>query len=507
MDLPQNAARDFRRTLSRPALLPLAGMGVVALCFLLLIAMLRLSGRQTELSERVVAQLALVERLMVDMETGLRGYQLRGDRRFLEPYLRSQSKVEAATADLAALVKDGGQRVRAAELRPRVEAWLAWAEPVRTGVEQGRPTTLDEGLEGKARMDAIRAGLDEMGGAEYELRDGERRRVWAVVVVAVAASVLLSGGLGVVLARRYRKTLRDTAAKYTQIIRVNRKQERDLAHALNRLDHEMKAVAKIQQSLLPKEVPSIVGLEMAVHYSPSSRVGGDYYDFFPLAHAPLNEGEAENNPGERWGILIADVSGHGTPAAVMMAVTHTIAHGYEQPPQPPSHLLEFVNRRLCKGYTGGDGIAFVTAFYAIYTPGTRVLDYSSAGHNPPRVRRAATGNVEALRDAAGLPLGIMDSEDYADARVTLDPGDVLVLYTDGITEARNDQRGFFEEASLDAAIGGAEGTPQQIIDRTMAAVQRHADGREADDDQTLIVARVFETPGGIGSDKPRHDVA
>ena len=491
MDLPQNAARDFRRTLSRPALVPLAGMGVLALCFLLLIGLLWWSGRQTERTERVVTQLSLIERLMVDMETGLRGYQLRGERLFLEPYLRAQPRVEPALAELRSLVKEKGQVRRAAAVTPLVESWLAWAEPVRQSAEAGAATTLEQGTEGKRRMDAVRASLDEMNGAEYDLRDGKRQRTWAMVTAAVVLSLLLSAGLGFVLARRYRKTLRDTAATYTQVIRTNRKQERQLEDALDRLDHEMKAVARIQEALLPKEVPNIYGLELAAHYSPSSRVGGDYYDFFPLAHAPLDEGEPENDPGERWGILIADVSGHGTPAAVMMAVTHTIAHGYEEPPMPASHLLDFVNRRLCKGYTGSAGVAFVTAFYAIYSPDTRVLQYSSAGHNPPRVRRASTGQVEALTGGAGLPMGIDDSEDYPDAETTLEKGDVLILYTDGITESRNNANGFFEEERLDAAVGGAEGTPQQIIDRTLAAVKSHAAGREADDDQTLIVARVY----------------
>ena len=490
MDLPQNAARDFRRTLSRPALLPLAAMGGLAVFFLLLIALLMWSSRRAEHAERVVTQLSLIERLMVDMETGLRGYQLRGDHQFLEPYSRAQPRVEPALDELSNLVSNNAQAARAAALRPEVESWLIWAEATRAKAEAGQAVPLAEGLEGKRRMDAIRASLDEMNGAEFDVREARRRWVVALVVSAVLLSLLLAAGLGFFLVRRLRKTLRDTAATYTQVIRTNRKQERQLEDALERLDVEMKAVARIQESLLPKEVPNIYGLELAAHYSPSSRVGGDYYDFFPLAHAPLDD-KQDDDPGERWGILIADVSGHGTPAAVMMAVTHTIAHGYEEPPMPASHLLNFVNRRLCKGYTGRAGVAFVTAFYAIYAPDTRVLQYSSAGHNPPRVRRASTGKVEALTGGAGLPMGIDDAEDYPDAQTTLDPGDVLILYTDGITESRNDANGFFEEERLDAAVGGAEGTPQQIIDRTLAAVKQHAAGREADDDQTLIVARVY----------------
>src|SRR5262245_44795135 len=127
----------------------------------------------------------------------------------------------------------------------------------------------------------------------------------------------------------------------------------------------MRVVADIQRSLLPQKLPAIPGLELGAHYQTSRWAGGDYYDFFPL-------------PDGRWGILIADVSGHGTPAAVMMAITHTIAHGYPGPPTPAPKMLEFLNRRLsCCSMR--DMEAFVTAFYGIFDPATGTLRYSSAG--------------------------------------------------------------------------------------------------------------------------------
>ncbi len=113
-------------------------------------------------------------------------------------------------------------------------------------------------------------------------------------------------------------------------------------------------VADIQRSLLPQVLPTIPTLELAAYYRTSRWAGGDYYDFFPL-------------PDGRWGILIADVSGHGTPAAVMMAITHSLAHSLPGPADPPAALLGHVNRQLSHRYTAANEV-FVTAFYGVYDP-------------------------------------------------------------------------------------------------------------------------------------------
>src|SRR5207244_896716 len=116
----------------------------------------------------------------------------------------------------------------------------------------------------------------------------------------------------------------------------------EVKRAYEALDQELMVVADMQRSLLPRTLPQIPTLELAAHYQTSRRAGGDYYDFFAL-------------PGGLWGILIADVSGHGTPAAVMMAVTHSIAHTHSGPPTPPGELLAFINRNLHARYTNDSG--------------------------------------------------------------------------------------------------------------------------------------------------------
>ena len=120
------------------------------------------------------------------------------------------------------------------------------------------------------------------------------------------------------------------------------------------VERELKVVADIQRSLLPQVLPKIPTLELAAYYRTSRWAGGDYYDFFPL-------------PDGRWGILIADVSGHGTPAAVMMAITHSLAHSLPGPADPPAAMLGHVNRQLSNRYTTSNEV-FVTAFYGVYDP-------------------------------------------------------------------------------------------------------------------------------------------
>ncbi|HZW06845.1 MAG TPA: PP2C family protein-serine/threonine phosphatase [Phycisphaerales bacterium] len=282
---------------------------------------------------------------------------------------------------------------------------------------------------------------------------------------------------------------------------------RQLKEAYDALDRELKAVADMQRSLLPTELPVCAGLDLATHYQTSRNAGGDYYDFFDLGE-------------HRIGILIADVSGHGTPAAVLMAILHAIAHLHprELPPEP-RHWMSFVNRQLCERYTRGNG-TFVTAFYATYDGKTRELRYASAGHNPPRLRLAnaasklsavdlggeegqavpggAAGSslVLPLDQAQGLPLGIQDDWDYSDTTIQLSPGDVLTLYTDGITEAMNGAGELFGDDRLDAALRDERGTTGEYLAELVSRVETHAHGRPHQDDRTVVVARVWACDGG-----------
>jgi len=250
----------------------------------------------------------------------------------------------------------------------------------------------------------------------------------------------------------------------------------ELRRAYQAADDELKVVADIQRSLLPAALPEVPGLDLAAHYETSRHAGGDYYDFFPVGD-------------DRWGVLIADVSGHGTPAAVLMAITRTLARMDPEPPACPADLLTRLNRRLAELYTMQNG-TFVTAFYGVYDAADRSLCYASAGHNPPRLKRCADGTLITLSGTAGLPLGVDRDTAYGRATQRLVPGDQIVFYTDGITEAFSPAGELFGTERLDRVLSNCGVTARGLVDEVLAAVRTFAAGRPADDDRTLLVAKV-----------------
>ncbi len=264
----------------------------------------------------------------------------------------------------------------------------------------------------------------------------------------------------------------------------------DLKKAYEAVDRELKVVADIQRSLLPRQLPKIPGVDLAAWYQTARRAGGDYYDFLPL-------------PGGKWGILIADVSGHGTPAAVVMAIMHSLAHSLPGPVASPSEMLAYLNDKLCAHYTIDNG-AFVTAFYGVYDPATRVLTYASAGHNPPRLRRlqgayctagsrvgqcTTGGALFSLDRAQRLPLGVMAGEEYEDRTEEMLPGDEVIFYTDGITEARAPDGVMFGVERLDEILLSDRNDAEDTLDRVLRSVETFTKSAPPGDDRTVVVAQ------------------
>jgi phosphoserine phosphatase RsbU/P len=254
-----------------------------------------------------------------------------------------------------------------------------------------------------------------------------------------------------------------------------------LSAALATLDRELQIVGAIQRSLLRRDLPEIPGLDIAAHYQTSAWAGGDYYDFFPLADG-------------RWGLFIADVSGHGTPAAVLMAITHAIAHSQPGMHTPPARMVTYLNDQLSRVYTRDE--SFVTAFYAVLDPRTRTLTYSCAGHNPPRLVRG--GQVLSLDASGALPMGINEGEKYEESTVRLERGDLLLLYTDGIVEAMTPADGsgkaeMFGTDRLDELLlGCASGSAEMCLERIREELGRFSGGSPPSDDQTLIAFRCVD---------------
>jgi sigma-B regulation protein RsbU (phosphoserine phosphatase) len=245
--------------------------------------------------------------------------------------------------------------------------------------------------------------------------------------------------------------------------------------AHDRLDLEHKTVADIQLSLLPAVLPSIPNLELAAHYQTASQAGGDYYDIFQLE-------------GGRWGILIADVSGHGSPAAVLMAVMHSLAHSHPEKLNSVGGFFEHINRNLCARYTGNG--SYLTAFYGIYDPGTRRMTYASAGHPAPACKSCRDGKVAKFDSTGGFPLGLIEDASYQEAEHSLTPGDQLILYTDGLIEAEGKDHDLFGEPRLHEAIDKCGKSASELIESVLGSIADFTNGQPLEDDLTLLVATV-----------------
>lgn len=245
--------------------------------------------------------------------------------------------------------------------------------------------------------------------------------------------------------------------------------------AYEAVDYELRTIAEIQKSLLPTQTPQVPGLDVAVHYQTAKRAGGDYYDFFPL-------------PDGRLGVLIADASGHGAPAAVMMAVAHSIAHTRPAPPMRPGELLTDLNAHLTRQHTRQTG-NFMTAFYAVFDPTAGTLTYASAGHNPPRLLRGTDHSRSVLNRAQRLPLGIKSEEQYLEQVVPLNLGDMVVFFTDGVIEAVNADGEVFGSNRFDACLQKAPPSAADAVLAILAELSDFTAGIPAADDRTLVIVK------------------
>jgi sigma-B regulation protein RsbU (phosphoserine phosphatase) len=249
---------------------------------------------------------------------------------------------------------------------------------------------------------------------------------------------------------------------------------------------EVDEIANIQRGLLPSPLPAIPGVEVAAIHQTFDRAGGDYYDVFPVYPPGHETGGEYNGP---WAFLIADASGHGASAAVVIAMLSTLVHSRLRGVERPGELLEFVNKHLVTKPING---SFVTAFLLFYYPSARFARYASAGHNPPYIRHR-DGTVRPLDAVGGVPLGIDRHARYADSELHLEVEDRILLYTDGITEARAPSGQLFGEERLEDAIRVSEPPAESLIELVLAAVRQHQSGQRPSDDQTMLALRITES--------------
>jgi phosphoserine phosphatase RsbU/P len=244
-----------------------------------------------------------------------------------------------------------------------------------------------------------------------------------------------------------------------------------LEAAQAQLKAELEVARSLQQAILPSAFPAREGCDAAARMIPATTMGGDFYDYIEL-------------PGGLIGMVIADVSGHGVPAAFFMAVARTNLRELALRHTDPGECLAQTNEALC---AQNPLDLFVTVFYCILHPTTGVLSYANGGHNPPYIRRAA-GPVEALDGRGGLVLGAMPGARYPTHTVQLLRGDRLVLYTDGVTEAFNPEAELYGANRLvDEVHVHGGGTPQALVERLCQSVASFAGSTPQSDDITLTV--------------------
>lgn len=242
------------------------------------------------------------------------------------------------------------------------------------------------------------------------------------------------------------------------------------------------SLADVQRLLLPDD-PAIAGLAWSVHYQPAAIAAGDYYDLMALGHTLGPDYRAEGDR-EAWGLMVADVSGHGAAAALEAAQFDAILRTYDdtEPPHGPAGALTYANRHF---FSRRQRRHFLTVFAALYRPDIRRLQYVSAGH-PPALLRHADGRIERLGDDGDIPIGIERTHRWSNVEVSMDRGATLLVCTDGILEAGGGAAPFGMER-LAGILAGSDGDANAVRQAVVDALVRHQGGSVGRDDQTLVV--------------------
>lgn len=260
------------------------------------------------------------------------------------------------------------------------------------------------------------------------------------------------------------------AGQSAQVVENARLQEEE--KRLVRMQEEVRLANQIQMNLMPAEAPELPRYEIAGKSRPAQTVGGDFFDYQGLSSGDL-------------ALSVADVQGKGLPASLLMASVQAMLRSQADAGISVKEAVERANRLLEDRVQTG---TFVTLFYGFLKPSENRVSYVNAGHNPPLVRRA-DGTVEEL-SAGGLVLGVMGSVTYQVEQVELGIDDVLLLYSDGVTEAMNEDGEPFGEGRLREVVDGAEGrTAAELLQEILESVERFTGDTEQSDDVTVMVVR------------------
>lgn len=269
-------------------------------------------------------------------------------------------------------------------------------------------------------------------------------------------------------------TLLESIAEQASVS-VHFSQLREVLEEKRRIDHDLSLARRIQKSLLPASTPQISGFELAAFNEPAMEVGGDYYDFLCLE-------------GGQCGLVIADVSGKGVSGAIVMALCRSVLRSHARHLQDPVEVLREVNRFVCQDIAED---MFISILYAVLNPASGEVQLARAGHEKPLLYRAADGEVTVV-ESAGVAIGIAASEIFDSqleaVEIKLEPGDALLLYTDGIVEAMDQEGNEWGLARLvDALRQAAPQGAAKVAESVRLRLTRFIAGAPKYDDITLLV--------------------
>ena len=246
---------------------------------------------------------------------------------------------------------------------------------------------------------------------------------------------------------------------------------REVQHQRDQLEHELKVVSGLQRGLLPGRLPEISAMKLAVHYETSRYAGGDYYDVVEL-------------PNHSYGFLVADAEGHSAPAAVMMAMTCALFRSCPEMHAQPDKVIDFINRNL--GNVNRE--SFVTAIYAVYDATNRQVRIARAGHPLPILFRPAEGKARELACKGVFVMGMDPYKHVPTTEISLEPGDRLLFYTDGVAERFNSGDEPYGEERLCRMMERPHvANPQTLLNSIIQDLADFAGERPADDDQAMLL--------------------
>jgi len=241
------------------------------------------------------------------------------------------------------------------------------------------------------------------------------------------------------------------------------------ARERERIEQELQVARRIQQELLPEETPELDGWRIATYYGPAREVGGDFYDFLELSSGRL-------------GLVVGDATGHGMPAALVMATTRGMLRAVVQSLESPGEVLARVNEALVAEIPPS---TFVTCFYAVLDPESASLSYANAGHDLPYLRHRG-GGCEELR-ARGMPLGLMPGMSYEEKEIELDAGEAVLFYSDGLVEAHDPKGEMFGFPRLRELVAEHGDEKRSLVDFLLEELYSFTgEGWEQEDDITLV---------------------